>query len=241
MYKGAIIGGTGFEDLGRTEGKREIILTPFGEAEVFLGEDLVFLSRHRHNHTIAPHLINYRANIWALKQFEVKNIICIYAVGSATEKLAPGTVGIVSDFIDFTRRMDNSFFDGKIMPLRHQDVSALVDSDLAGKFIEIAMSENLPFKEQRGVYVTTNGPRLDTAAEVRFLRNMGGDFIGMTMGSEAPLCIEAEMNYLPIAFSVNWASGIKNSQVVFLSEEKMRELSQKITLCAVKTLINHHI
>ncbi len=240
MYKGAIIGGTGFEDLGQVEGKREVVLTPFGDAELFLGNDIVFLSRHRHNHTIAPNLINYRANIWALKQLEIKNVISIYCVGSITERLSPGTVGIVQDFIDFSTGRENTFFDGKIFPLKHTDVSNLVDQKLAADFEKYAAIDKLPLSSKRGVYASTSGPRFETRAEVRAFRSLGCDIVGMTMGSEAPLCIEAGMNYLPVAFSINWAAGVNPTSISFLSDDKMRELAQKITLSAIDTLIHHN-
>jgi Purine nucleoside phosphorylase len=236
MYKGAIIGGTGFETLGLEEGKREVISTPFGDAEVFLGPEVVFVSRHHKDHSLAPHLINYRANLWALKTLEVKRVIGIYAVGSITEKLAPGTVGIVSDFLDFKQDKEATFFDGKVFPLKHTDMSSVTDENLALTFFQMAEKDKLPLQSGRGTYASTKGPRLETKAEIRALRTLGADFVGMTMGSEAPLAIELGMEYLPIAFSINWAAGISASNVVFLSDEKMKELSHKITISAMDTL-----
>ena len=236
MYKGAIIGGTGFEDLGLKDGKREIITTPFGQAEVFLGEEYVFISRHHHNHTIAPHLINYRANVWALSMLEVKTVITIHAVGSITERLSPGTVGIVSDFIDFSHGRANTFYDGLQFPVRHSEMSLIVNPQLATLFTKAAAECNLPFKEHRGIYVTTNGPRLETSAEIRAYRTLGSDYVGMSLGTEAPLCLELGFNYLPIAYSINWACGVNPTSLCFLSDEKTALLAQKITLCAMNTL-----
>ncbi len=239
MYKGAIIGGTGFERLGQKEGRREIFKTPFGEAELFLGDDLVFVSRHHANHSIAPGLVNFRANIWALKELGVKNVIASYCVGSITERLPPGTVGIVQDFVDFSKGRSNTFYDGSVFPLKHTDLTNLVDQDLADEFIKFAAKDNLPLSERRGIYVTTSGPRFETVAEIKAFKMLGCDYVGMTMGTEAPLCIEAGMRYLPIAFSINWAAGVHHTEISFLSDAKVLFLSQRITLTAIDTLTHY--
>lgn len=118
-------------------------------------------------------------------------------------------------------------------------MTRLVCEPLAERFARAARECGLPLRERRGVYAMTAGPRLETPAEIRALRALGADFVGMTMGTEAPLCVEAGMRFLPIAFSVNWAAGVeKRDDVGFISDEETAEISEKITRAAVRALLS---
>lgn len=240
MPEHAVIGGTGLEKLGERNGEKRVVATPFGDAEIHCSRDgVAFVSRHRADHSLAPHRVNFRANVHALSALGVKNVVAVYAVGSITDALPPGTAGVVADFIDFSGRGGNTFFDGAAFPLKHADMTRLVCEPLAERFARAARECGLPLRERRGVYAMTAGPRLETPAEIRALRALGADFVGMTMGTEAPLCVEAGMRFLPIAFSVNWAAGVeKRDDVGFISDEETAEISEKITRAAVRALLS---
>ncbi|MEG6586033.1 S-methyl-5'-thioadenosine phosphorylase [Dendrosporobacter sp. 1207_IL3150] len=212
MIKIAIIGGTGVYDPKILSNVRsEETMTPYGKVEYKVGEyagkDVAFLPRHGSNHSIAPHLINYRANIWAMKKIGVENIIATTAVGSLNIEMKPGDFVIVDQFLDFTKSRIGTFYEGGERGVVHVDVTEpycpilrSIISD-AGKALDISIHKN-------GVYVCTEGPRFETPAEINMFAKLGGDLVGMTNVPEAVLAREAEMCYSTVSMVTNYAAGI---------------------------------
>lgn len=210
----AVIGGSGLDDYPGAETVAEIrVQTPYAEAPVTVkqlslpkagGAIVYFLPRHGSSHSVAPHLINYRANIWALKALQVEEIIAVNAVGGIAEQLPPGRLALLEDAIDYSHGREGTFFDGIGYPLDHIDCSQLFDRELNQRLAEVG-SLATGF-----CYGCTQGPRIETPAEIRRLKRDGCDVVGMTTMPEAPLAAEAEISYAAIAMIVNWASGLSD-------------------------------
>ncbi|MFH0889693.1 MAG: S-methyl-5'-thioadenosine phosphorylase [Candidatus Aenigmatarchaeota archaeon] len=199
----AIIGGTGVYDIEMLKGMRELnVETPYGKPSdlitvgEFNGVKIAFLPRHGKKHSIPPHKLNFRANIWALKQLGVKRIIAAAAVGSLQENIKPGDFLIPDQFIDRTHGRNSTFFDDN--KVAHISVAEPFCPELskiifdAGKHKNYAMHEN-------GTVVVVQGPRFSTKAESKYYKSMGGDIINMTVVPECVLAREAEMCYACIA------------------------------------------
>ncbi|MGE4454653.1 MAG: MTAP family purine nucleoside phosphorylase [Sphaerochaeta sp.] len=231
----AIIGGTGVDTLEGIDSKREVVATPYGTVELFVGKGkdaaLVFLPRHGSTHSAPPHLINYRANIKALQMLGVTHAISIYAVGSITEKLPPGKVGLVSDFIDLSSGREHTFFTGGEQQVVHTAMDECFDAGLRQRILREDGS-----LLDAGVYICTNGPRLETPAEIRYLRGIGGDTVGMTLATEVSLLREAQIATLALAYSINWAAGIDNGSVTFITDEQIAALKKRMTELCRNTL-----
>lgn len=224
----AIIGGTGFENLGQGLGQEQILRTEYGIANVTISDDIVYLSRHGKAHDTPPHMINYRANIKALEELGVKHVIAIYAVGSISEKLEPGGVSIISDFIDCTSGRKTTFHDGGASLCRHVDMSDPFDIYQGKMLKEGFLKEGLKVGSDV-VYVTTNGPRLETKAEICAYRILGADVVGMTAASECILMREAGISMTAVCYSINWAAGVHPGAVDFLPDVRMHALCDQIT------------
>jgi purine nucleoside phosphorylase len=227
----AIIGGTGVDTLEAIDSQRKVVDTPYGDVELFVGKgkdaSLVFLPRHGSDHSNPPHLINYRANVKALEMLGVTHAIGIYAVGSITEKLPPGKVGLVSDFIDLSSGRDHTFYTGGEHGVVHTSMDEVFDPSLRSRVLK---EDESPL--DAGVYICTNGPRLETPAEIRYLRHIGGDMVGMTLATEVSLLREAGISTLALAYSINWAAGIEHGQVTFITDKQIASLKGRITeLC----------
>ena len=227
----AIIGGTGVDTLEGIDSQRKVVNTPYGDVELFVGKgkdaSLVFLPRHGSDHSNPPHLINYRANIKALEMLGVTHAICMYEVGSITQKLPPGKVGFVSDFIDLSSGRDHTFFTGGEHGVVHTSMDEVFDSSLRSRILK--EDESLL---DAGVYICTNGPRLETPAEIRCLRHIGGDTVGMTLATEVSLLREANISTLALAYSINWAAGIEHGLVTFITDKQIASLKGRMTeLC----------
>jgi len=213
----ALIGGSGLSSLdGFEPHKQKKINTVFGETSAalsigkFAKKQIVFLPRHGNPHVIPPHKINYRANIWALKDLGVKKIISVTAVGGITALSSPGTIVIPHQIIDYTYGRENTFFDGAVNPLEHVDFTQPYNSDLRDRLIAAAQKENIKIIDG-GVYAATQGPRLETSAEILRLENDGADLVGMTGMPEAALAKEAGLAYAKISIVANWAAGKNDS------------------------------
>jgi 5'-methylthioadenosine phosphorylase len=206
----AIIGGTGVYDVAEKVVQKKVE-TKYGTVEVDVvtveGEDIVFLARHGKEHGVPPHLVNYRANIMALKQLGVKYIYATAAVGSLNENYPPGSVVILKDFIDFTKSRPLTFFEGEDGIVRHVDMSDPYCVNLRGKFIEAAKKEGLTVKGE-AVYVCTEGPRFETASEIKAYKMLGADVVGMTNVPEVVLAKELGMCYAAVGIITNWATGL---------------------------------
>jgi len=206
----AIIGGTGLEALFKsTERKR--VGTPFGPTPpVSIGKigdrEVAFLSRHGEKHTVPPHLINYRANIWGLHSLGVERVISTNAVGAINAEMKPCDLVIPHDFIDFTKRRVSSFYEGS--PVTHIDVTEPYCPELRTLLLgsAAALGERV---WDRAVLVCVEGPRLETPAEIRMFRTLGGDVIGMTGLPEAVLARELEMCYATVCYVSNMAAGMQ--------------------------------
>ncbi len=207
----AIIGGTGVYSTGYNK-REEKVSTKYGEVELDIvnieGEEVVFLARHGRGHSVPPHLINYRANIMALKDIGVHYIYATAAVGSCNEKYAPGDIVIVKDFLDFTKIRPLTFFEGGKEPVKHVDMGDPYCKNLRDRFSIMAKSKGLDIKGN-AVYVCVEGPRFESASEIKMYRSLGGDVVGMTSIPELVLAKELGMCYSTIAIITNWCTGIK--------------------------------
>jgi 5'-methylthioadenosine phosphorylase len=216
----AIIGGTGLEQLPEEYSvERLAIDTVFGRAAASRAkrgdEEFIFLSRHGESHGIAPHQINYRANIAALVELGVKHVFATNAVGSLRTDLPPGSLVVLSDFIDFTNGRPLSFWDGHPnppAPVVHTDFSVPYCPILRDALIEAALADRVEIVPQ-GTYVCANGPRFESPAEIRLFAQWGGDVVGMTGLPEAIFAREAGLCYAGISIVTNFGAGLTNEAV----------------------------
>lgn len=222
----AIIAGTGIDRVV-TDLVRKSVETRFGQVDYYLRDDLVVIPRHGFGHEVAPARVNYKANVKALETLGVDRVIGIYAVGSITSRLSPGAFGLVEDFLDFTGR-DTTFFDGVDAPLRHTGMVDTFDRTLMADFAKAAYRAGERDIKSGIVYVTTNGPRFETPAEIRAFRNLGADVVGMTLATEATLIHELSIPYAALAYSINWAAGLDEEGLSFLEDESIERLSRRI-------------
>ncbi|BCO30419.1 putative S-methyl-5'-thioinosine phosphorylase [Thiohalobacter sp. COW1] len=213
MAKLAIIGGSGLDKLKNLEiERREVLQTPYGEPSGPLthgrisGTQVVFLPRHGSGHTIPPHKVNYRANIWALHHIGIQDIIAVAAVGGITRGMAPATLAFPDQIIDYTWGRENTFFDDDDSAVTHIDFTYPYCIELRRKLIETTRRGGITAIE-RGTYGATQGPRLETAAEIDRLERDGCDMVGMTGMPEAALAAEKGMCYASCAVVANWAAG----------------------------------
>lgn len=215
MQLTAIIGGSGLTQMpGLTIIEQHQLDTPFGEPSAPLvegeiaGQRVIFLPRHGEHHTLPPHLINYRANIWALHQLGVTRIMAVVAAGGIHPDCMPGRLVVPDQIIDYTWGRDNSFFSEDFNAYRHVDFTYPYVEKLRQQLIEQAARLELACAEQ-GVYAVMQGPRLETAAEIRRLQRDGCDIVGMTAMPEAVLARELAIDYANIGMVANWAAGLQ--------------------------------
>jgi 5'-methylthioadenosine phosphorylase len=234
-----IIAGTAIYNIPFIEMEEKTVHTAYGDAIVLLGkgenDDLVFIPRHGPNHTTPPHKINYRANIQALVDLGVKYTLATYAVGSINPHIPPLGLIAVDDFLDFTKDRESTFFDGSGTPVKHVDMSTPFCPKLRTVLLRIANEMGL-FIKSSGTYVCTNGPRLESPAEIRMYEKMGGDVVGMTAVPEVVLAKERELCFAAVCFSVNWAAGI-NEEIQFV-ESGLNDLSNSLMSLFISTLRN---
>ncbi len=209
----AIIGGTGLRRLKGLEITRRMVQkTPYGEPSgpFILGHygerEVVFLARHGLRHTIPPHRINYRANLWALKEIGVCRVISVAAVGGISERMAPGAVAIPDQIIDYTWGRGHTFFEEGLTEVVHVDFTEPYSPALRRALLEAGGRAGLELIDG-GTYGATQGPRLETAAEVDRLERDGCELVGMTGMPEAALARELELDYACCAVVVNRAAG----------------------------------
>jgi 5'-deoxy-5'-methylthioadenosine phosphorylase len=235
----AVIGGTGLSRLkGLEVVDRRVVATPYGEpsAPLVLGRlgsgRAWFLPRHGAGHTIPPHAVNYRANIWALKQLGVTRVVAVNAVGGIGPKYPPRSLTVPDQLIDYTWGRDHTFYDGSAGQVGHVDFSAPYDEGLRRLLIAAGHAAGLAVGDG-GTYGATQGPRLETAAEIRRLAGDGCDLVGMTGMPEAGLAREAGLAYACLAAVVNFAAGE--------SEDIHGDLAEHVEAAmeAVRTLLEH--
>lgn len=240
-----VIGGTGLGVLADLENvRRQIVRTPYGEASGPLtfgeiaGKPVVFLPRHGNGHTIAPHMINYRANIWALHAQGVKDIVAIASVGGIADKLGPGTIALPKQLIDYTHSRKSTYFDGAsengFNLVKHIDFTMPYDDQLRTLCLKAAtlVGEQLV---DGGVYACSQGPRLETAAEINRFDRDGATMVGMTGMPEAALARELQIRYAAICPVANHAAGRGDSLHAIKYEEISDQLH--VTMGRIRCII----
>ena len=239
----AIIGGSGLTQLSCLEiSRRQIIRTPYGEPSGPLtfgrlkNEDIVFLARHGLGHTIPPHAINYRANLWALHSLNPTHVVSVASVGGIRADLTPGKLIIPDQIIDYTYGRNFTFFDGKEQPVTHSDFTLPYSQKTRTLLLQAAKSAD-EFIFDGGVYAATQGPRLETAAEINRLERDGADIVGMTGMPEAALARELGLNYATIAVIANSAAGRGNNVAGIPLKEIYAVLEQ--AMIKVRNILEH--
>jgi 5'-methylthioinosine phosphorylase len=217
MY--AIIGGSGLATLaGLDNARRELMSTPYGEPSAAMtfgemaGQKIVFLARHGDGHTIAPHEINYRANLWALKALKVDGVIAVASAGGIRADFGPGTLVVPDQVIDYTHSRAATFHEGAGQAVTHIDFTWPYAQPMRGRLLDAAARCGEAVVDG-GVYACTQGPRLETAAEIERIARDGGDLVGMTGMPEAALAREAGLDYAALCVVVNHAAGRGESRV----------------------------
>jgi 5'-methylthioinosine phosphorylase len=241
----AIIGGTGLTSLQNLEiVRRETLHTPFGEPSgpltygVLGMTEAVFLARHGDAHTIAPHRVNYRANLWALKEAGARRIIAVCAVGGISKDMPPRALAIPDQIIDYTWSREHTFFDTGLSQVTHIDFTRPYCEDLRGVLIAAAAAAGIEVIPH-GTYGATQGPRLETAAEINRMERDGCNMVGMTGMPEAALARELDLCYAHCAVSANWAAGRSKGIIEMHEIEASLERSmQEVRRLLVKVLVN---
>ena len=210
----AIIGGTGLSRLFDTAPvSRRSCESRFGSPSDDLSvyevadRQVVFLPRHGHPHRVAPHLINYRANLDCLQKFGVTKVIAVNAVGGIHPEMGPEGISIPDQIIDYTYGREHTIYDAQANALDHIDMSYPYSDSVRAALIDAARDCHEPVLAN-GCYAATQGPRLESSAEIKRIKRDGGDMVGMTGMPEAAIARELGMDYGCIALSVNWAAGI---------------------------------
>ncbi|HET8791612.1 MAG TPA: S-methyl-5'-thioinosine phosphorylase [Modicisalibacter sp.] len=215
----AIIGGTGLTEMaGLDVIKRHSAETPLGAASAsvvqgtLLERNILFLARHGHPHKLPPHRINYRANLWALRQAGATRIVGVNAVGGIDASLEPGALVVPDQLIDYTSGREATYFDGRYKPLKHIDFSWPYDDALRAELL-VAGQRVGEVLDEGGVYGCTQGPRLETAAEIACMARDGCRLVGMTGMPEAALARELDIPYACLALVVNPAAGVVEREI----------------------------
>jgi 5'-methylthioadenosine phosphorylase len=232
-----LIGGSGFEQLIR-QGEPRRIDTPYGpspDITITQIDDVrvAFLPRHGLRHEFPPHKVNYRANIWSLKQLGVERIVATNAVGAMRESYRPGNLVIPLDLVDFTRLRNQTFYDSE--PVVHVDVTDVYCPEIRKTLIE-ASKRSSQKTWNESILACTDGPRYETPAEIMMMRNAGCDVVGMTSAPEAFLARELEICYGAVCVVTNMAAGLQKS----LTASEVTQLAEKV-LPEVESLVKDTI
>ena len=214
----AIIGGSGLTQLSSLEVERhKVMRTPYGEPSGALtfgrigACEVIFLARHGYGHTIPPHEVNYRANLWALREAGADTIVSVASVGGIRNDIWPGTLVLPHQVIDYTWGRAATFFEGPGQPVNHIDFTEPYSRALREALLGAANAVGERIMDG-GVYAATQGPRLETAAEINRLERDGADIVGMTGMPEASLAREIGLAYAAIAVVANYAAGRGDSE-----------------------------
>ncbi|MHB1245989.1 MAG: S-methyl-5'-thioinosine phosphorylase [Sulfuriferula sp.] len=239
----AIIGGTGLTQLDNLEiTHRQVARTPYGEPSGALtfgninGHHVIFLARHGYGHTIPPHEVNYRANLWALRDQNVTHIVSVASVGGIHPDLTPGTLVVPDQIIDYTHGRKHSFYNGGDKAVVHIDFTEPYSQDMRIK-IMAAIADAGESAIEHGVYATVQGPRLETAAEINRLERDGATMVGMTGMPEASLARELDLSYAAIGVVANHAAGRGNSKIAISGSEVQATLAQ--AMGRVRSVLGH--
>lgn len=224
----ALIGGTGLNTLEGIEGfqlsRAEGIATRYSETTVevsvysYLGNELLFIPRHGDGHLVPPHRINYRANIDALRLAGATRVVAMNAIGGIAPQLCPGSIAIPMQIIDYSYGRISSFYEDNLDGVVHIDFGEPYSRELRQSLLDAAARANAPRREpvaviDGGVYGCTQGPRLETNAEIKRLQADGCTMVGMTGMPEAALAREAGLDYATIGLVVNWAAGLTQDTI----------------------------
>lgn len=229
MKRVAIIGGSGLTRLKNLEITRhEVMRTPYGEPSSPLvygrlsGQDTVFLARHGQGHTIPPHDVNYRANIWALKEAGASHVVAVNAVGGITKLMQSGCLVVPDQVIDYTYGRDHTFFGNEQKPVTHIDFTFPYCGELRDRILAAAKAAGVD-AVANGTYGATQGPRFETIAEIRRMERDGADIVGMTGMPETGLARELGLCYACIAVVANPAAGKADGTISLKEIEKTLE------------------
>ena len=229
----AIIGGSLLSEIKPfTKITEERIKTPFGEpSDIFAtgkinNVEVVYINRHGASHLIAPHQINYRANMFVLKMLDITHVIAVTAVGGISKEMRPMKWVVPDQIIDYTYGRMQTYNDSSANEVNHIEFSYPFDKELRKKLILALNEESCEFESQ-ATYGATQGPRLETIAEIKRMQQDGCDIVGMTAMPEAALARELEMGYAGISLVVNWAAGKgakpgQATEVISMTEIKQR-------------------
>lgn len=239
----AIIGGTGLTQISDlTIIGQKTLDTPFGAPSAdyvfgkINGRQLVFLARHGNPHRIPPHKINYRANIWGLKQLGVTEIIAVAAVGGISSAMAPAHIAIPDQLIDYSYGREHTFFADDLEHVTHIDFTEPYSPGLRQRIIQAANDAGIAITAN-GTYGCTQGPRLETVAEIKRLAQDGCDLVGMTGMPEASLARELEMAYANISVVANWGAGIVAGEITMAEIEKNLEVGMSKAIALLKATL----
>ena len=235
----AIIGGSGLTSIDELQDIRtQNVTTPYGptSCEITMGRlaglEIVFLPRHGNSHSIPPHQINYRANIWALQSIGITHVIAVAAVGGIHQDIPPGKIIIPDQIIDYTYSRKNTYFDGPPNEVKHIDFTNPYCDELRQALLQ-ASKETEVDVFSGGTYGAAQGPRLETAAEICRMEKEGCHIVGMTGMPEAALARELELCYATCALSINWAAGKGEKEITMQAMQRSLEYG----MAAVKQLL----
>lgn len=227
MARLGIIGGTGLTAMAGLEiAARTSVATPWGETSAPLthgrlgGAEILFLPRHGDRHNVPPHKVNYRANLWALRSVGVEQLVAVAAVGGIRADFRPGMIAIPHQIIDYTWGRGHTFFEEKLDDVVHVDFTEPYTAELRTRLIEAAGAAGIEVLDG-GTYAATQGPRLESAAEINRIERDGGDMVGMTGMPEAGLARELGLGYAHCALCVNPAAGRGEGEIRMADIEKV--------------------
>lgn len=238
-----IIGGSGLSQLANLKiPQRRVVRTPYGEPSGPLtlgsvgGRGIAFLARHGEGHTIAPHEVNYRANLWALRSEKVDAVVSVAAVGGIRREFGPGVIVIPDQIVDYTWGRAATFFEGAGAQVTHIDFTHPYSQGLRSRLLAAARAAGETALDG-AVYAATQGPRLETAAEINRLERDGADLVGMTGMPEAALARELGLEYAAIAVVANFAAGRSDSEKGISMQQIGRVLEE--AMVRVRRIIDH--
>ncbi len=220
----AVIGGTGLYKLAALDGEKAMVAaTPYGmpSGPVHVGRfgahRIAFLARHGENHALPPHKVNYRANLWLLKEIGVARVLAVNAVGGITERYGPRAIGVPDQIIDYTWGRVSTFCEEPDTEVLHVDMTEPYTPSLRAALLAAANAADIAVVDG-GCYGATQGPRLETKAEIARLRRDGCDLVGMTGMPEAGLARELGLDYASLALVANWAAGCGEAAEITMDE-----------------------
>lgn len=237
-----IIAGTGFYALDAlTEVQEQSVGTAYGTAHLtrglWHGLPVAFLTRHGPGHSVPPHLVNYRANITALRDIGCRDVLAVNVVGSIDPTLAPGDLVLIDDFLDFTKSRPATLHDGSgAKGVVHVDVTEAYHPALRAEVLAAASAAGIAIRDG-GVYACFEGPRFESPAEVRMAGLLGGHVAGMTGLPEVTLAVEAELRYAAVSLVVNPAAGLSSVPITMEEVERVLRASSEQVIALLDAVV----